>query len=357
MISETFLDVPTEKIRELNRYISTIIGAELNDISRPCYYPKTIKYKNDLFARLNVKPADIKSFVKQFDADIARFNMFNDDFTIVLLMATIYFAKTKRTELSRLSYLLLAIKFYSSLVHIAFPKFCNEDLWSITLTRVSPKHLFRDRNGVSNAVVYVSDALYRIYANILMKDEISSHEITRITFDLRHRLSQSVKSFAEAYYALQKSGIKGYPSEGDIGTESTDLHLVADKISMSMCTFEQIDDKAIEFALTKSGMRRDIAYSLISEISSVEYKDRIRFIVVLMGKLYLLKNLCKDSGRNILIRKIENEAAVGNYIVKNEIIKLLYETELGFRLKTFNKSQLVIFFSHYLTLFIQKRLC
>lgn len=357
MISDTFLDVPTEKIRELNRYISTIIGSELNEISRPCYYPKTIKYKNDLFARLNVKPGDIKAFVKQFDSDVSKYNMFNDDFTIVLLMSTIYFAKTKRIELSRLCYLLLAIKFYTSLVHISFPKFCNEDLWSITLTRISPKHLFRDHNGVSNAVVYVSDVLYKKYFSILEKNEMSSHEIVRITFDLRSRLSQSVKSFAEMYYSLQKSGVKGYPSEGDIGTESTDLHLVADKISMSMCTFEQVDDKAVEFALTKCGMRRDISYSLISEISSVEYKDRIRFIVVLMGKLYLLKNMCKDSGRNILIRKIENNAAVGSYIVKNEIIKLLYETELGFRLKTLNKSQLVIFFSHYMTLFIQKRLC
>lgn len=355
-IRETYINLSEAQVRDIHRYMATIIGAELAGISSACYVPKAIKFKNDFMAKCGITPRDIKKFMHQFDPTYAKFSMFNDEFTVALLMLTLYFSRIGNAETSKFAYLLLSIKFYSSLLHISFPKFCNDELWRLALAKVSPKHLFREKNGISNALLYLVNIMFQKHGNKISTASVTDFEVVRLTFEMRGRLSQSIKSFAETYYALQKKGSVGVGGQETVD-ESDGIQIIADKISMSMCTFEQIDDKNLEFAINKSGIRREIAESLIDELSSVEYKDQIRFIIILLGKISPIKNICKESGRLALVRRIESGATVGHYVVRDEILKVLFSTELGFRLKSMNRSQLVIFFSHYISKYIQLKIC
>lgn len=355
-VSETFVDLTFEQEKNVHKYLANIIGKELAGISTSCYMPKFVKYKQDLEHRSNINRTKIKEFKKQFEATYSKFVVFNDETTMILIMLTLYFARKNRMETSKFAYLLLSIKFYSSLLHISFPKFCSDRLWLLALSSISPKHLFREKNGIANALIYLVNEVYKKNFIKIQSSDITDFEIVRLVFEIRGRLSQSIKSFAEVYYALQKNSNKEVFGKDKIDADQG-LNILAEKVSMSICTYEQIDSKSLELAISKSGIRREIAESLIEELSNVDYMEQIKFIIILMGKISQIKYICKESGRLALIRRIDNGSPVGKYIVREEMLNMFYSTEMGFRLKGMNKSQLIIFFSHYLTKYIQNRIC
>lgn len=354
MINNINLKLDDSSIMGLQRYISKIVGNELAYISRPCYYPKMIKYKDDVMVKTGVKDSDISSFVSQLEKKTQTFDIFKDKQTLTLIISSLYMIKLNRTETARLLFLMLAIKFYSSVMHRSFPKFCSADLWKATMNVISPKHLFRVRNGASNTVLYLSDNIFERYSPLL-KTTIKDADLIRMVYDLRHRIAQSIHSFAESYYEMQKNNARSTTATDK--EEVKDVQLIADKISMSMCTFGQIDKKAFEYSVSRSGLRKDIANSIITELSSVEFKDNIKFILILIGRTSNLKNVCTEAGRNGIIRKIDSGVKFGNYSVKEEMKKTIYNTEIGFRLKTMNVEQLIIFFSNYITLYLKGRIC
>ncbi len=356
-IKDTYIELSQTEIQQVHIYLANIIGFELTALTTPCYAQKLTRYEKDFMAKCKITPQKVKMFKKQLDPKYAKFSMFNNSFTVALIMMTIYFSRIKDYENAKFAYLLLSIKFYGSLVLISFPRFCNKDLWELTLSNISPKHLFREKNGISNTIFYLSEIVYKKFQSKLSTPSTTDFDIVRLTFEIRGRLSQSIKSLAEKYYSIQKSGQK-IASEYDENLSIEDnLNTIADKISTSICTFEQIDDKCLELAILKSGLRREIAESLIDELSSVNYREIMRFIIILICRVSSIKSICRENTRLALIRKIDSGSKIDKYIVKKEILQMMYETELGFRLKTMNKSQLVIFFVHYITKFIQIKIC
>ena len=124
-----------------------------------------------------------------------------------------------------------------------------------------------------------------------------------------------------------------------------------------MCTFKQIDTASLNYAISRSGINRSIGNTIIKDVSVVDFREQIKFIIILMLRLSPLENICKENGRNALIKKIELGRKIENYSVKEEIIQMLNGTKSGYRLKNIYPSQLTIFFSHYLTKFIQRKIC
>jgi len=355
MISKDFLSMSNSELASLHRYLSHVNGTEISKILKPCYVPKTIIYKSELFNKMGIEKPQIKEFKDNIDKKYRSFNILTDQYTLAIIMGMIHTHRKRRTETSKLLYQFLAIKFHSSLHHIFFPKFCSDELWKTTLNKVSSKHLYREKDGVSNAIIHVVNSLYKIYKPILDGKTIDDKKMVRMIYDLRHRLFQSMRSFATVYYDQQKK--MGSTKTSDDVEEKPDVQIIADKISMSIGTFGQVDLSSLNLAISKSGIKRDIGVSIINGISDVEYKEQIKFIMILISRTGNLMNICKDSSRNALVRRIESGVKIGKYNAKAEMLKLMYSTELGYRLKGMYKTQLVIFLSHYLTNFTKTKIC
>lgn len=355
-IKSSYLDIDANNQRQVYRFVSRIVGNELSDISKPCYMPKLVGYRNELTNLLGYTRERGRSFQNQFSPKYARFGFLQDEFTRMILMGLVHYGAERNVDLTKLFYTLLTIKFYNSLLHRMFPRFCSDGLWTLTLNKISTKHLFRDKNGIAGGVIHITNSLFTIYRNRLLSDSLNEKDFIRIIEDCRNRIAQSVKSFAEKYYELQKQDAKGMVGAEDV-EEVRDIQLVADKISMSMCTYRQIDSRALEEAIRRSGINRDVAGTMITSVSDVEYKNNIKFIIILMGRASNIKNVCSESGRNGLIRKIDGNIKIGNYSIKEQMLKLLYDTEFGYRLKSMHTKQIVVFFSQYLTLFLRNRIC
>jgi len=354
------VDLSTRAINEtqINRSISKMVGYEFSYISKTCYYPKLIKYKEDITRLTQITDDDIKEFRKSLSQKYGSFAILTERYTVMLLLAQIHFAQKKKTTISELFFYVMAIKFYSSVLHKGLPKFCSNDIWNRALENISPKHLFKSKNGIPNAVDYLTKEVFKKYISSISKNKIDEHTVFRMVYELRHRLSQSTKSFVGVYYKIAEEVQKKSLNAEEGQEEVADIQLASDKISMSMCTFSQIDETSLKQAILKSGIKRELGYLMVSEFSAVEYKDQIRFITILTCRLSKnLNNFCQEQSRNNTIRKIANGSRFGNYVIKDQIIKLIKSLESGYRFKTINKNQLVIFFSHYLTLFIKSKTC
>ena len=135
------------------------------------------------------------------------------------------------------------------------------------------------------------------------------------------------------------------------------IQTIANKIAMTMCTYGQIDTESLSKAIIDTGVKKEISKEIIIEISTVEYKDKINFIIILMSKVGDLKNICIEKKRNRLIRKILSNSKVGKHDIIKEIKDLIYSISIGYQLRSSYSKQLVIFFLHYLILFIRNRIC
>ena len=106
-----------------------------------------------------------------------------------------------------------------------------------------------------------------------------------------------------------------------------------------------------------SGIRKSIAESIISELSKPAYQEDLRFIIILINRYMDLKLICKEKVRNKLVRRINSNVKVSSYFLKDLIKKFIYTLNLHHSIKTIDTTQLVIFFSHYLTIYIVNRIC
>ena len=157
---------------EVHRYVSKIVGTEISEVTRPCYVPKLIKYYSDLQKYTGITDNEIKTFKSGISSPYATFNIYNEKYTILLIIAVLYYMRKKKTEIAKTFFKLLSLKFYSSRLHIHFSKFCNEDLWVSSLDKLSPKHLFKlfpghdTRWGSANEEILCNDTSAAFTGNI-----------------------------------------------------------------------------------------------------------------------------------------------------------------------------------------------
>ncbi len=339
--------------RKIHRKITNTVGSELSNLGRPCYYPKISRYFSDTLSDLKLELDDLKRFKNtNIGKRYASFSIISDKQTLLLVVGIVYFARQKKTDISELFFLYLALKFHSNLMYRQF-KFCQPDAFAMALERISHKHLYKVQNGIPPTIQYLAKAEYKKYAKVLGSNKLTDESIIRMVYALRTRLSQSIKSFAETYYKIVEEGRKQTTSD----EHDDKLQRVADKIAMTMCTYGQVDKKAMSQAILKSGIRKELGITIASEISDPDSKDDVKFLLVLMHRLSDLKNVCIESRRLFMVRKVESGQKVGNYSPRDQIMKIIKSLPSSYSLRTVHDSQVIIFVSHYMTLFLQKRIC
>lgn len=341
---------------KLQRYISNCVGDEIFNLSKSCYYGKFVRYYLDIQKLIGITDDDIKEFRRRnISSKYLSFKVFNNKHTLLFIIAVLYFARTNRSALSRLFFVFLALKFQASLMHKYF-KFCNEDLFILALDQVSHRHLYRVKGGISPSVTYIAEAEYNRNERIIKSLDLTDDLLVLTVNSLRNRLSQTIRSFAGVYYKLAKE--RGLTQKGLDEEIPISKSLVAiDKISQQICTFGNIDKTALSRSILKSGIRKEIGIIIVSEMSVASYREQIKFLLVLLNHLVPLKEICKESKRLSLIRKVDGNVKIGKYLVRNEFTKVLKSLPSSYRYNSIYKGQLVIFLSNYLTLYLRNRMC
>jgi len=360
------------------RFISTVIGRELFNITRGCYYLKNVKYDKELENVTGVNDIIIKQFKKSMPEEFLYISpegkkgraILTDKRNLGIIYNLISYLKNKDYEMALLFSNYLALRFYGNVIHLYMKEYCNAQIWALAMDKISPRHVFKIKSGISNSLIYFSEEEFKklklkfieLNKKLDQKSEAQIWDvINKYVYALRHRINQSFKAFANIYHDLIKDEniiVKVDTEEEEGGEQSEIQDSYIDKITNSICTYREVDKTSLSEAIKKSGIRGELGIYIINKISDVNIHEDIKFIIMLLNKIIPLKSICQEKNKNFLIRKIIlNSNIMNKYFIKNIILDLIKRVDDNYYLTTINESQLVVFFANYIVLYIKNRIC
>jgi len=357
----------------LKSAISRIIAKNLGSLSEPCFYPEMKKTYYDLLKLTGLTEKDIKEFKKRrwHGKKEAKFatNM-NDIANFYVFLLQYYLSKRDR-QMYNYVMVMYIIRHYANLMHKHF-KYCNPDVFKYALETLTKTHLFAREKTISNALYYMSQEMTRRWTTALTKGDLDA--IGMFMRESRHRVSQSIKSFAQTYYKVSEEGVGiktgESPTDDDDGneyqeqTQAKSTKLI-DDITQKITVYRYVDRKAQEEARKISKINASLATQIISKLNNTKHSDKIRLILKLYVKdLTNAKQICGKEYEKYIRQLMNIKRTKLKIYFKQQVNLLLIDLlkEFGYSTKyskLTSQTQFLInlFLAYYLTLILRSTVC
>jgi len=370
---ETLLQNTKINHNSLKKFLMKVTAHELTELSNPCYYPKLKKNYFELLHLTGLKEQDAKTFVKRFykGTKYSEFLLQKDPIANLIIFIMFYFLKVNDVAGYTTTMAYFIIRNYANLIHKQI-SFCNEYAFKYALEHLAKTHLFSREKTVSNSLYFMSKEIMRRYTKGIKKG--NPEEIGKMITETRTRISQSIKSFAEAYYKATKSNtIIRNPYESENDTDSKKYQeLVQDKhqriietIAKKICVYKYIDKKAIMDAKSITKINMSLATLLSSSLTDVKYLDDIKNIL----KLYLknltdVKMLCKKEYFTFLRNLMSIKRTTSTLYFKQQIqlivgkiIDDINHKDRYERLSSQSRFMINLYVAFYITMILRNTIC
>jgi len=372
------MEILLQKIKvnetKLKTLITRTVATNLSSLAEPCFYPELKKEYYEMLRACGLTEKDIKDFAKRRwgrrkEAKFATVTNPVANFYVFLLQ---YYLQKK--DMQSYNYLMIfyIIRHYASLMHKHF-KFCNPDVFKYALETLTKTHLFAREKTISNALYYMSQEMTRRWTNALQKGELDS--ISLFMQESRHRVSQSIKSFAQTYYKISKEGTglqtqetppESEDDENAYQMQSTERSTkVIDAIVQKITVYQYSDRKAQEEARRITKINSSTATQIVSKLNNTKHSDILRVIY----KLYLqdlkdMKNLCGKDYEKYVRYLMSLKRTKQKVYFKQQVNILLLDLLNDFNYtKKYNVSTnqtkflINLFLAYYLTLLLRYNVC
>lgn len=301
--------------------------SEYKKLYTSCHVP-SIRYTiDDVFDKIikNSNQDLIDDLLKQFKTK-KYLNLFKNTQTIYLVTFVIVYAKNKQEEKAKEFAFTLALKFYASLFYNKYFKYCNDNRFEIALARVSHSHLYKVKRGIAPALKHMSDTSYNRW-----KDKIDFNnpdDIVKWVYEIRHRINQSMKAFANVYYAVPD----GMASDTVSAEDAIDVkHLTIQKIINDYLNKYQILKMFNENVLKNINSKYNLNYgkllNVFKEMQDTDYGDELTHIISILinnRNVNKMKDLFEWQGE---IKKFLGQKIKSKLNVRVLIAKLLIQLE------------------------------
>jgi hypothetical protein len=357
---------------KLKSLISRSVAKNLSSLSEPCYYPDLKKDFYEFLKATDLTEQDLKQFAKRRwkgrKEEKFTTNMNHvANFYVFLLQ---YFLAKRDTQAYNYTMVFYIIRHYANLMRKHF-KFCNPDSFKYALETLTKTHLFAREKTISNALYYIAQEMIRRWTRVLKANDLEG--IGLFMRESRHRVSQSIKSFAQTYYKASEEGsgiqTKELPSEEDENSyqkqsaeRSTKL---IDDIAQKITVYRYSDRKAQEDARKLSKINSSLATQIVTKLNNTKYSDLIRLIL----KLYIrdLKNtdqICGKDYENYIRQLMSIKRTSMKIYFKQQVNILLLQLldDFAFKVKyekLTSQTQFLInlFLAYYLTMMVRNTIC
>lgn len=361
------------KDAQIKSLTAKVVAKTLSSLAEPCYYPPLKKYYYEYLKLSGLTEKDVKEFTKRRwkgrkEARFATQTNAVANFYVFLLE---YFL-TKRDK-TTYQYLMIfyIIRHYANLMHKTFPKYCNDDTFKYALETLTKTHLFAREKTIPNALYFMAQQMIKKWTRGLRNGEIDA--VSAFMQESRHRVSQSMKSFASTYYnaAEEGQGIKSeeLPDEDDENAYQKQAgektNKVIDDVTKKITVYRYVDRKGQEEARKLVKISSSLATQIVGKLNNTKYSDDIRLILKLFVKdLKSAKSLCgKDY--NAYVRQLMSLKRTRMRIYFKQQVNLLLLKlidEFGYT-KTYysvtSQTQFLInlYLAYYLTIILRNSVC
>ena len=370
---ETLLQQSKINPSNLQRVLLKMASSDVNNMSQPCYIPGHKKAYHMLLNATGLTDKDIKDFAKRtYKGTIAQgFNIANEPGTNMMLFIMWYALRKRNMTLYHGAMLYHMIRQYGHVMMRHFKRFCNEEVFSYALETLTKTHLFAREKTIANSLFHLARELEKKYTNDIKTFNVDG--IIQFISASRHRISQSVKSFAEHYYRAWKSGdaLKTGGDETDQESNAYQLQSqergrkVIDATVKKLTVYKTIDDKAMMEAKQLTKIKTVIADLITRQLKDAKYADEIRLVLQMFVKDVTNASMFCGKDYYAFVRKLMAlKRTRARIYFKQQINILLLNIlkDIGYT-KTFNsyttQTQFIIhsYLAYYLTLCMRNQVC
>lgn len=358
---------------KLRRTLMKVTAENLSRLSEPCYYPSLKKQYFEFLRICSLTEKDVKDFTKRrwVGRKEAKFLLHNDpktNFYIFLMQYSI----TERDQTSyQTAMIFFTIRHYTDLLYKHI-KFCNESLFKYTLEHLAKTHLFSRERTIPNALHYLAQEMIRKYTRDLKENDLD--RISKFIQEVRHRISQSMKSFAAVYYKASKEGIVGLKTQPIPGEDEEDSYQyqtleksikVIDDVARKITVYKFVDKRAQLEARSISKISSEFANVIPTSITNVKYTDNIRIALRLFTKdLKNIDMICGKGYYGYVKKLITTKRTISTSNFKQQINILLLKVLEDMKYKekyelltSQAKTSLNLFLAYYLTTTLRNGIC
>lgn len=366
---EILLEKSSINLPRLRRTIHKITSTELSKLVEPCYYPSLKKYYFELLHACGLKEQDVKEFSRRFWAGRKeqKWLLHRDPISMFYIFLMNYLL-SQRDQVAYSSLMtFFGIRHYTNLMNKQI-KHCNPTVFKYTLEKLAKTHLFVREKTIPNALYFLSKEMQKKYTNDVR--EANHDNISKFITEYRHRISQSIKKFAEVYYKLSKEGVSiKEPYEGEenehqyqqLERTSRTVNEIVKKITV----YKVVDKKAIEDARRLTRISTSLATMISNQLTDIGYSDYIKIVLELfLRDLKDVSSICGTEYFNYVrsLMAVRRTSAKVNFKQQVSILLIKVLQDLDYEDK-FNKltkqTQFLtnLYLAYYTTMVLRNTIC
>lgn len=370
---ETLLEKSKINISTLQRLILKISSHDVSNLSRPCYEPPLKVTYHALLNTTGLKDKDIKEFAKRtYKGTIAeKFLVVNQPDTNLLLFIMWYALKKRNKTLFHGTLVYHMIRQYSHRMKVHFKQFCSEEVFTYALETLTKTHLFSREKTIANSLFHLARELQKKYTKDIQTFNIEG--VISFIQVSRHRIAQSVRSFAEHYYRAWKGGSSIQTHQDALDDEGNQYQAqqlergkkVIDVAVKKLTVYKTVDVVAMKEAARITKIKFAIANILTKQLNDMRYADEMRLILQLFIKDITNTSMICGKNYEAHVKKLMAVKRTRSRVFFKQqinilLMKLLKDT--GFT-KTFlsytTQTQFIIhsYLAYYLTMVLRNTIC
>jgi hypothetical protein len=354
------------------RMIARQAGTDINGLTEPCYAVHTKKFEATLYRNLGLVKKDISAFVRRTyeGTEYLRFQTVSVPYTVLLCYLYHKYVKANKKQMAEDVLLYILIKFYGSVYEKAFPNFCDKDTFRYTIDTITKRHMFYREKTIANALIYWSKEMNKQFFPIMK--EWNPHILKKLIIDLRNRVSQSTKSFAQHYYANSKSGkgirVEKEPETADQNnlyqtTTAATGKAAIEKFIKSVYVYKSYDQSVVNEAKKISRVKNHLAESILPLIHNKSSEENIKTILTsFLRNIPDLNSLCRpDFNKHVkkimMPRKYQDTFTFKNLIVKFADSMIASSSDTIIKVSQRDMIAIYLFVAFYIALRFKKLFC
>lgn len=357
----------------LRRLITKLVSTNLGNLSEPCFVPSVRKDYYDFLHYTGLADADVGAFRKKLWAGRKEekfANLLKDNPTTFYLALLSYFLKHNDAIGYESLFIYFTIRQYSQQMARYFSKYCNPEAFTYSLNSLTKTHLFSREKTIPNALYYLSKELMKRYKDKIKKFDLDG--MSSYFMETRHRISQSLKSFASIYYQASEEGKAIITPELQDDEENfyqfqekEVSNKIIDRVVYKIVVYKQIDEDAKEEAREITKVNVGLASGFVMKMMDTKFSDHIRTILKLFfNDVKTLNMICGKEYYQYVRQLMSIKRTTSKIFFKQQVGILVDDLvkELDYRkqyAKLTNQTKFLVnlFVSYYITLLVKKIMC
>jgi len=250
-------------------------------------------------------------------------------------------------------------------------KYCNSELFTYALENLTKTHLFSREKTIGNSIFHLTrEAQKRFTKDIADWNKEKLEDFILIS---RHRISQSVKSFAEHYYRAHKEGSRIRTSIEATDDEDGSVQLITlekgkrviDNTVKKITVYKTLDRKAFDESKRVTKVRSSIADMIIRSVHDLKYENNIKAVLQMFVKDANKTSMVCGKEYYIYVKRLMSIKRTRSKVYFKQqvnvlLLKILEENDFTKTYNSYNsQTQFIInsFLAYYLTMVLRNIIC